>query len=294
MGDRMAVAQLFPYRDSTNRLMFRGQIDHGASGKVSKFFPVRVADRMLLRGKNSQNKIIWGYPYRSSSGLLAGRTIARTPYVITGGATTCSTCTVSGLKVELYSGVDLLETTVTRNTGGYTLYAPDAGTYTVTIYAPSGCMGANRGVNECSFSVSQSETVTVTGAGTFSGPSISLLPDTLSHTYIVRIGGVMGGEPAELMNGDWTVDDRDTYGLTPDCLCHWTLETWIPWDGGADPHLQIDLYWDSGQWHIQVNTEVMCDGDWDGPTSPGSPIGTYAGSWVNCEGTLTVEVLSAS
>jgi hypothetical protein len=68
------VAQLLPYRDADNRLMFRGQI--GVESKVSKFFPVRTGGRLMLRGKNAEGKIVWGFPYRDASGRLMGRTVA--------------------------------------------------------------------------------------------------------------------------------------------------------------------------------------------------------------------------
>jgi hypothetical protein len=67
------ASQLFPYRDADNRLMFRGKI--GVENKVSKFFPVRVDGRLMLRGKQANGKILWGYPYRDSEGRLMGQTI---------------------------------------------------------------------------------------------------------------------------------------------------------------------------------------------------------------------------
>jgi hypothetical protein len=74
------VAKLFPYRDTNGRLMFRGKI--GVESKVSKFFPVRVDGRMLLRGKGADGKILWGFPYReAATGRLMGRTL---------GAVVCS------------------------------------------------------------------------------------------------------------------------------------------------------------------------------------------------------------
>ena len=66
------VFKLFPYRDADNRLMFRGKI--GVESKVSKFFPVRVDGRMLLRGKGPDGKILYGYTYRDASGRLMART----------------------------------------------------------------------------------------------------------------------------------------------------------------------------------------------------------------------------
>ena len=64
----MPVAKLFPYRDADNRLMFRGKI--GVESKVSKFFPVRVDGRLILRGKGPDGKILWGFPYRDENGRL--------------------------------------------------------------------------------------------------------------------------------------------------------------------------------------------------------------------------------
>ena len=72
------MAKLFPYRDSNGRLLFRGKVGckkaDGVTEGVSKFFPVRVGGRLLLRGKGPDGKILWGYPYRDSEGRLMGRT----------------------------------------------------------------------------------------------------------------------------------------------------------------------------------------------------------------------------
>jgi len=76
------IAKLFPYRDASNRLMFRGKI--GVESKVSKFFPCRVDGRLMLRGKNAAGKIVWGFPYRDASGRLMGRTA--------GAITNCLDC----------------------------------------------------------------------------------------------------------------------------------------------------------------------------------------------------------
>jgi hypothetical protein len=88
------VAQLFPYRDADNRLMFRGKI--GVESKVSKFFPVRVDGRLMLRGKQADGKILWGYTYRDASGRLMGRTLAGG-----GGFTTPCGCTACHIVVTL-------------------------------------------------------------------------------------------------------------------------------------------------------------------------------------------------
>ena len=92
------VAKLFPYRDSNGRLMFRGKVGckkaDGVTEGVSKFFPVRVDGRLLLRGKGPDGKILWGYPYRDSDGRLMGRTIR-------GGFTTPCGCTACYLVVTL-------------------------------------------------------------------------------------------------------------------------------------------------------------------------------------------------
>jgi len=74
------VAKLFPYRDSNGRLLFRGKVGckkaDGVTEGVSKFFPVRVDGRLLLRGKRPDGKILYGYTYRDASGRLMGRTLA--------------------------------------------------------------------------------------------------------------------------------------------------------------------------------------------------------------------------
>ena len=74
------VAKLFPYRDSNGRLMFRGKVGckkaDGVTEGVSKFFPVRVDGRLLLRGKGPDGKILWGFPYRDENGRLMGETYA--------------------------------------------------------------------------------------------------------------------------------------------------------------------------------------------------------------------------
>ena len=81
------VFKLFPYRDADNRLMFRGKI--GVESKVSKFFPVRVDGRLILRGKGPDGKILWGHPYRDSEGRLMGRTAIRVGFVTPCGCTAC-------------------------------------------------------------------------------------------------------------------------------------------------------------------------------------------------------------
>ena len=79
-GDMGNVAKLFPYRDSNGRLLFRGKVGckkaDGVTEGVSKFFPVRVDGRLLLRGKRPDGKILYGYTYRDASGRLMGRTLA--------------------------------------------------------------------------------------------------------------------------------------------------------------------------------------------------------------------------
>ena len=95
------VAQLFPYRDADNRLMFRGKI--GVESKVSKFFPVRVDGRLMLRGKQADGKILWGFPYRDKNGRLMARTILTAAVVPPGcewvtkcGLSTTYNVTISG------------------------------------------------------------------------------------------------------------------------------------------------------------------------------------------------------
>ena len=72
------IALLFPYRDTNNRLMFRGCV--GDNSDVTLFYPYREAatGRMMLRGADSDGKIIKGFPYRDSSGKLMGRILALT------------------------------------------------------------------------------------------------------------------------------------------------------------------------------------------------------------------------
>ena len=98
------VAQLFPYRDADNRLMFRGKI--GVESKVSKFFPVRVDGRLILRGKGPDGKILWGCPYRDSEGRLMGRTAIRGGFTTSCGCTACYlVVTVSGFPDGMGSGI---------------------------------------------------------------------------------------------------------------------------------------------------------------------------------------------
>lgn len=86
----MSVAKLFPYRDASGRLMFRGKIGHdvGGGARVSKFFPTRVGDALVLRGMDTGGKILYGYPYRDTSGRL----MARTVYPVTD----CTLCDYDG------------------------------------------------------------------------------------------------------------------------------------------------------------------------------------------------------
>lgn len=72
------VAQLFPYRDADNRLMFRGKIGVSGGNGVSKFFPVRVDGRLMLRGKGADGKVLWAFPHVDASGRLMGRTLRLT------------------------------------------------------------------------------------------------------------------------------------------------------------------------------------------------------------------------
>jgi hypothetical protein len=102
------VAKLFPYRDSNGRLGFRGKVGckkaDGVTEGVSKFFPVRVDGRMLLRGKGPDGKILWGFPYRDENGRLMARTILtagpvvppRCEWVTACGLSTTYNVTISG------------------------------------------------------------------------------------------------------------------------------------------------------------------------------------------------------
>lgn len=74
----MAVAKLFPYRETaTGRLMFRGLIGHnpGQTARQSKFFPMNVGGALVLRGLDTDGKIVYGWPYRDDSGRLMARTV---------------------------------------------------------------------------------------------------------------------------------------------------------------------------------------------------------------------------
>jgi len=87
------IAQLFPYRDADNRLMFRGKI--GVESKVSKFFPVRVDGRLMLRGKGPDGKILWGFPYRDENGRLMAQTILTAGPVVPPGCEWVTECGLS-------------------------------------------------------------------------------------------------------------------------------------------------------------------------------------------------------
>ena len=71
MSKEYGIARLYPFRDSAGRLAFRGAV--GPNGSTV-FYPIRVGEQMLLRGKCS-DCVLYGYPYRAGSRLYA-RTIA--------------------------------------------------------------------------------------------------------------------------------------------------------------------------------------------------------------------------
>lgn len=125
------VAPLFPYRDSNGRLGFRGKVGckkaDGVTEGVSKFFPVRVGGRLMLRGKGPDGKILWGYPYRNIGGRLMGRTIQS-------GFTTPCGCTACHIVVTLSGFPDGFGSGACSNTD----FTGLNGTHTLTL-SSDGC-----------------------------------------------------------------------------------------------------------------------------------------------------------
>jgi len=139
------IAQLFPYRDADNRLMFRGKI--GVESKVSKFFPVRVDGRLMLRGKGPDGKILWGFPYRDENGRLMAQTRYSEPSCYDLADT--YTVTIAGLtEVCSYNSMTALNGTwtVTRETvwdhvcsWGYNISASTRVGLAFNFYVPYYC-----------------------------------------------------------------------------------------------------------------------------------------------------------
>jgi len=71
MSRDYGITKLYPYRDSANRLAFRGDV--GVDG-TTLFYPIRVGGQMLLRGACSDG-VLYGYPFRAGDQLYA-RTLA--------------------------------------------------------------------------------------------------------------------------------------------------------------------------------------------------------------------------
>lgn len=90
------VAKLFPYREQ-GRLIMRGKIGNAGGNGVSRFKPIRVGGRMLLRGANSGLKVVYGYPARMG-GRAFGRSIfsSTSPPLCDGVQAIRATVTVSG------------------------------------------------------------------------------------------------------------------------------------------------------------------------------------------------------
>ena len=103
----MAVAKLHPYKDpNTKRLRFRGKIGHKviSADAVSIFHPLKVGGRLFLRGKDTQGKIVWGFPYKDpTTNLLKARTLYAGSVCGTGcfGLPGCFTITIANLKNQL-------------------------------------------------------------------------------------------------------------------------------------------------------------------------------------------------
>jgi len=72
---KAGVAQLFPYRDGSGQLMFRGIVDQD-SKKVTLFYPYREGGNLMLRGAAPDGSILLGFPYRDGGGNLMGRSLA--------------------------------------------------------------------------------------------------------------------------------------------------------------------------------------------------------------------------
>lgn len=202
------VAQLFPYRDADNRLMFRGKI--GVESKVSKFFPVRVDGRLMLRGKQANGKILWGYPYRDSEGRLMGRTI-RSGFTTPCGCTACHiVVTLSGFPEGFGSGA--CSTTNFRGLNG---------THTLTL-DNTGCR-YYKGTSDYDLSPYSGCTIAEAfpAAGTQFGPHISVSPSwSYPGSGYIRIWGKGNGVDA-------TCEGRVDGGL-PDCghLANLIGHTW--------------------------------------------------------------------
>lgn len=68
----MAVAIGQIYRDGTT-MMGRAKIN--GDNTISKFFPVRIGNSLVFRGKNSSGQVVYGFPFRDGS-VMRFRTIA--------------------------------------------------------------------------------------------------------------------------------------------------------------------------------------------------------------------------